>query len=73
MTHSWSNFGGNSRKIAHVALSTGINSSTFFKGWGHKKTNLVSVTKSDNIFTVLLLIPNEELSNKDFWNDRQQI
>ncbi len=26
----------------------------------YKKTNLVSVTKSDNIFTVLLLIPNED-------------
>lgn len=35
----------------------------------YKRTNLVSITKSNNIFTVLLLIPVEDLSNEDFGND----
>jgi len=32
----------------------------------YKRTNLVSITKSDNIFKVLLLIPKEDLSKEDF-------
>lgn len=34
----------------------------------YKRTNLVSITKSDNIFTVLLLIPIEDLAIKDLAN-----
>ena len=36
----------------------------------YEKTNLVSITKSDSIFTVLLIIPIEEVSNKDFSDDK---
>ncbi len=35
----------------------------------YKRTNLVSITKADNVFTVLLLIPLDDFSIKDFSND----
>ncbi len=35
----------------------------------YNKTNLVSITKSDNVFTVLLIIPIEDFAIKDFSNE----
>jgi len=37
----------------------------------YKRTNLVSITKADNIFTVLLLIPIVDLFIEDSSNDKQ--